>query len=63
MSNIIRDERGRILAHLRDEGDTIRLYDATHHTLGHYSKTRDITTDALHRPIGRGNQLLRLIAR
>jgi predicted amidohydrolase len=61
MNTTIRDNRGRVVAHLKDEGDGVRLYDAQHHTLGHYSRTRDVTMDARYRPIGRGNQLQRLV--
>lgn len=57
----IRDDRGRVVAHMREEGDSIRLWDATGHTLGYYRRTRNLTTTALHKPVGPGNQLLRLV--
>ncbi|MCJ2094666.1 hypothetical protein MKK67_19515 [Methylobacterium sp. J-072] len=57
----IRDHQGRVVAHLREEGDTTRVYDPTYHTLGYYLRTRDTTYNAGHRAIGRGNQLMRLV--
>lgn len=63
MAETIKDERGRVLAHLKEEGSSLRLLDATWHTLGWYHRTRNITVDANHRPIGPGDQLGRLIPR
>ncbi len=62
-SETIRDEQGRIIAHLQTEGDLVRLRDPKYRTLGYYSRTRDHTMDERHKVIGQGDQLLRLIPR
>jgi hypothetical protein len=61
MNDIIKDRDGRKIAYLRDEGDSVRLYDSQHRTVGWYSKTRDVTMTAAFKIIGSGNQLMRLI--
>lgn len=60
-TEVIRDREGRVLAHIKQEGSSLRLYDARHHTLGWYHGARDVTVDARHRVIGPGDQLLRLL--
>lgn len=57
----IKDERGRIIGYIVEEGDTLRLRGPQHQTLGYYSRTRDHTMTPTHKVIGRGNQLLRLL--
>ena len=57
----IRDERGRIIGYIVEEGETLRLRGPQHQTLGYYSLVRDHTMDVRHKIIGRGNQLLRLL--
>jgi hypothetical protein len=61
MTETIRDAHGRIIARIKEEGDEVRLYDAMHRTIGHYSRSRNETRDSKHKPVGPGNQLYRLI--
>lgn len=57
----IKDERGRIIGYIVEEGDTLRLRGPQHQTLGFYSRARDHTLNERHKVVGRGNQLLRLL--
>ena len=58
----IRDNRSRPIAHLRDAGNTVRVFDRTGgKLLGMYSKGANSTYDVSGRLVGKGNQLLRLV--
>ena len=63
MSNTtIRDSRSRPVAHMRDAGNTVRVFDRTGGKfLGSYSKSANSTYDVGGRLVGKGNQLLRLV--
>lgn len=62
MNTIIRDNRQRPIAHLRDGGNTVQVFDRTGGKLqGFYAKGANATYDARGRLVGKGDQLLRLV--
>lgn len=62
MNNIIRDSRHRPVAHIRDAGNTVQVFDRTGSRLqGFSSKGAKATYDARGRLVGKGDQLLRLV--
>ncbi len=60
-SETLRDQRGRVIGHLREEASFVRLTDSKYKTLGYYLRNRNTTVDAQYKTIGRGNQLGRLL--
>lgn len=62
MNTIIRDNRSRPIAHIRDAGNVQQVFDRTGGKLqGVYNKSTNTTYDVRGRLVGRGNQLLRLV--
>lgn len=62
MNRIVRDNRQRPVAHIRDAGNTVQVFDRTGGKLqGYYAKGANTTYDATGRLVGKGDQLLRLV--
>jgi hypothetical protein len=62
MNRIVRDNRQQPIAHIRDAGNTVQIFDRTGgKLLGYYAKAGNATYDASGRLIGHGDQLLRLV--
>lgn len=59
----LKDKGYRILGYLDTDSDGSQtLQDAHHRLVGFYKRRSDVTTDAQHRIVGRGNILVSLLS-
>ena len=61
MSEMIRDERGRLIGQRIESGDVVFLRDEHGHLKGTHNKAADKTYDGHGHLVGSGDQLLRLL--
>jgi hypothetical protein len=57
----IRDNRGRLIGQIIENGNVIYIRDGQGHLKGQFIKPADKTVDGHGRYVGNGNQLLRLL--
>ncbi len=57
----LRDNMGRVIAEIRQQGAGLAIYDGNGRFLGSYHESRNITYDSSGRTVGTGNLLTMLI--
>ena len=61
MTEDIKDSSNRLIGKRVSNGSLVELRDAYGNTLGHYSKSSDLTYDRQGRLVGKGDQTMRLL--